>query len=304
MDAYALPAATHIAYAHLRVADLERALAFYHDLLGLRVITVSDSSAALSATGVLPPLIVLEAHPGARPRPPRTTGLYHVAIRLPDRAALARTLRRLLERRWPLHGAADHGVSEALYLADPAGNGIEIYRDTPADTWRRRDGSLEMGTGILDLESLLDDARDAPWTGFPAGSQIGHVHLKVSAIEPTLHFYHDVLGFDVTQRYGSDAVFLSAGGYHHHIGANTWESAGSVPAPAGSLGLRSYAIALPDTASLAEVARRLEQDGVTYEQHGERITVSDPSGNAIVLEVRTAAAVQEPEMTLGARSRS
>jgi len=303
-----LPVQTRVGPVHLLVADLERALSLYEDVLAMQRRDLPDGSVALGAAaldgGAGETIVVLTPAAAAPPRPRRAPGLYHMAIRVPSRRALAQVLQRMVETHYPLDGAADHGVSEALYLADPAGNGIEIYRDTPADTWRRRDGSLEMGTGILDLESLLDDARDAPWTGFPAGSQIGHVHLKVSAIEPTLHFYHDVLGFDVTQRYGSDAVFLSAGGYHHHIGANTWESAGSVPAPAGSLGLRSYAIALPDTASLAEVARRLEQDGVTYEQHGERITVSDPSGNAIVLEVRTAASVQEPEMTLGARSRS
>ncbi len=287
MDAYALPAATHIAYAHLRVADLERALAFYHDLLGLRVITVSDSSAALSATGVLPPLIVLEAHPGARPRPPRTTGLYHVAIRLPDRAALARTLRRLLERRWPLHGAADHGVSEALYLSDPDGNGLELYADRPRDTWPWQAGQVVMVSEPLDARALLSLAREPAETIDPR-TDIGHMHLQVSDLARAEAFYCGLLGFEVTLHSYPGALFVAAGGYHHHLGLNIWAGRGAPPPPPDSAGLVAFGVRLPDAETWAALLARLESAGVTFDVQGDedgarRALLRDPDGTGVML---------------------
>jgi catechol 2,3-dioxygenase len=286
MDAYALPAATHMAYAHLRVADLDRALAFYRDLLGLRALTASGSSAALSATGAPPPLIVLEAQPGARPRPPRTTGLYHVAIRLPDRATLARALRRLAEREWPLHGAADHGVSEALYLSDPDGNGLELYTDRPRAAWPWRNGQVAMVSEPLDVRALLSLAGESAEVIDPR-ADIGHVHLQVSDLARAEAFYCGLLGFEVTQRTYPGALFVAAGGYHHHLGLNIWAGHGAPPPPADAAGLVAFGLRLPDAASWEALRARLDSAGVSLDVQGDdgarRALLRDPDGTGVVL---------------------
>lgn len=287
MDAYTLPAATHIAHAHLRVADLERALAFYRDLLGLRMITVGGASAALSATGALPPLIVLEAHPGARPRPPRTTGLYHVAIRLPDRVALARTLRRLLEREWPLHGAADHGVSEALYLSDPDGNGLELYTDRPREAWPWQAEQVAMVSEPLDVRALLGLAHEAAEAIDPR-ADIGHMHLQVSDLARAEAFYCGLLGFEVTQRTYPGALFVAAGGYHHHLGLNIWAGRGAPSPPPDAAGLVAFGVRLPDVETWAALLARLEGAGTAFDAQSDgddprRALLRDPDGTSVVL---------------------
>ncbi len=238
MTKFSLPAEAHIGQVHLQVSDLARALAFYSSLLGFRQAGKAGGSVLLSATGRAPCHIVLTEIPDARRKPARTTGLYHVALRYPSRLALARAFRRLVDYDWPFQGFADHLVSEALYLADPDGNGLELYVDRPRDQWQRRNGQLEMATDPLDVNALLAeaDADATPWTGVYPETDVGHVHLHVSDLTRAEAFYSDLLGLDVTQRGYPGALFLSAGGYHHHLGVNVWAGAGAPPPPLEAAG--------------------------------------------------------------------
>ncbi len=292
---YRLPDDTRIAHAHLVVADLERALAFYANLMGLSELRQEGQTAVLSADGTTPHLLLTE-QAGARPKPPGTTGLFHVAILLPDRQGLARLFRQLLEHDYPFDGASDHGVSEALYLSDPDGNGLELYRDRAREEWPRRNGQLAMGNAPLDLEGLLAEADDSPWEGIALGTCIGHVHLQVSDLARAVGYYRDVLGLDVMQdTVYMGAAFLSAGGYHHHLGLNTWAGVGAPPPPPDAVGLRSYALHLPDTTARDQLIQRVRESGHTVEVmpdggHGEATAVRDPDGNLIELVVERPAA--------------
>jgi catechol 2,3-dioxygenase len=189
--------------------------------------------------------------------------------------------------RQPLTGASDHLVSEALYLRDPDGNGIELYRDRPRAEWPYSDGALEMDTLRLDLDDLASELAEGasldPWA--PAGTTMGHVHLQVSELAEIEAFYHGVLGFDVMVRRYSGALFVSAGGYHHHIGLNTWNSEGASPPPPGSVGLHSFDVVLPDAGARDAVLERVSSAGIAFEQGPEGTLVRDPSGNALILRV-------------------
>jgi catechol 2,3-dioxygenase len=231
-------------------------------------------------------LLRLTEVPGATPST-RETGLFHFALLLPDRPSLARWLAHAARERVPLVGLSDHFVSEALYLSDPDGHGIEIYWDRPREVW---DGQVaaRMTTLPLDVDSLLgelQDPRSAPFDGLPAGTVMGHVHLKVAAIADTVAFYRDALGFGLMARLGGQAAFLAAGGYHHHVGANTWESRGAPPPPPGSAALRHATIVLPDAAERDGVLERLERHGHAPEDGAGGPLVRDPAGNALVLTV-------------------
>ncbi len=272
---------------HLAVGDLARSLDFYGDVLGFRIAHREDGSAALTAGGNTP-LITLTEVPGARPEPPRTTGLYHLAVLVPTRAALARSLRHVIERRYRLQGASDHLVSEALYLADPEGNGIELYADRPRDQWPRRGDRIAMATDPLDLDDLLDEsgggAEDRGQFALDPGTRIGHVHLRVADLAAAEAFYSGLLGFDVMQRDYPGALFVAAGGYHHHIGMNTWGSAGAPPPPPGSAGLRDFTVRLPGEAELYALVERIrDAGGVKPAQSPEGWRLADPSGNGVVL---------------------
>ena len=279
MTDFRLPDSAHIGGAHLRVADLNRALGFYRDILGFTVIEQDENHAALSADVNQPPILRLSAHPGAQRKPQRSTGLYHIAILLPDRAALGTMLRRLLMRQYPLQGASDHLVSEALYLADPDGNGLEIYRDRPRAEWRMDGDQVAMATEALDLESILAEASDDPWTGIAAGTVIGHVHLHVADLARSEAFYSDLLGFDVMQRSYPGALFVAAGGYHHHLGLNTW--AGRMPPPANAVGLELFTVAIPDAVGWAQAVERT--GAVVDADDGNTATVRDPDNILVVL---------------------
>ena len=231
-------------------------------------------------------MIELHGDSAAPPLRRRTTGLYHLAILLPTRRDLASALVRLAQSRWPLDGASDHLVSEALYLSDPDGNGIEIYRDRARAEWPSRDGQIEMATLALDLDDVIGELEGATSIDptVPAGTVIGHVHLQVADINDAEAFYNGVLGFDVTVRGYPGALFVSAGGYHHHIGLNTWQSAGAAPPASGSVGLRSFEVTLPDPAALADVVDRVHRAGLTTETAaGGATLVRDPSGNGVLL---------------------
>jgi catechol 2,3-dioxygenase len=271
------------------VADLDRSRSFYERAIGLRATELKDGTLGLGVAGE-PTLIELRGDSSAPRLDRRAPGLYHLAILMPTRRDLAFALARLAQARWPLDGASDHLVSEALYLSDPDGNGIEIYRDRPREEWPRSGDQLQMSTLPLDLHSVLAELQDVSelQAEAPAGTRIGHVHLQVSDVREAEAFYHGVLGFDVMVRGYPGALFVSAGGYHHHLGLNTWHSAGAAPAPPGSVGLRSFTVELPDERELAAVLGRLEAAGIPRTQESGGVLVRDPFANAVLLTARGA----------------
>jgi catechol 2,3-dioxygenase len=215
----------------------------------------------------------------------RATGLFHLAILLPSRADLALALARVAAAQWPLDGASDHLVSEALYLSDPDGNGIELYRDRPREEWRRNGDELAMATLPLDLDDVMSAVGGAveAQPEVPAGTRIGHVHLQVADLGPSESFYRGVLGFDVTVRSYPGALFVSAGGYHHHIGLNTWHSARGRPPAAGAVGLRHFEIVVSDQAELERVLDRIRGAGLPVSACDGGSLVRDPSGIGVLL---------------------
>jgi catechol 2,3-dioxygenase len=279
---------TAVGPVRLTVTDLDRSRMFYGRMIGLRAAELEDGTLGLGAAGE-PALIELRGDSSAPRLNRRAPGLYHLAIVLPSRLDLAIALARLAQSRWPLDGASDHLVSEALYLSDPDGNGIEIYRDRPRAEWPRSGGELKMSTLPLDLDDILGELRGASELQgeVPAGTKIGHVHLQVSDLGAAEDFYHGVLGFDLMVRGYPGALFVSAGGYHHHLGLNTWHSAGAAPAPAGSVGLRSFTVELPGERELAEVLARVEAAGVPSRQEQGGVLVRDPFANGVLLTARS-----------------
>ena len=270
---------------HLVVADLERSLAYYAAAVGLAVIERQDGCARIGVGDRV--LVVLEEQPGAR-RATGYTGLYHFALLVPARVDLARWLAHAARERVPLAGLADHFVSEALYLTDPDGHGIEIYWDRPREVWEGQVAE-RMTTEPLNTEDLLgelDDPAREPFEALALGTVMGHVHLKVAAIAETVAFYRDVLGLGLMARLGSRAAFFGAGGYHHHIGANTWESAGAPAPPADTTRLHHLTIVLPDAAERDAVRARLQASNVVTRDTERGPMCADPSGNAIVLAIR------------------
>jgi catechol 2,3-dioxygenase len=255
-----IPAATAIGHVHLRVADLDRARRFYEDLLGFDLVATYDGQVAFLSAGGYHHHIALNTWGslGGSPPPAGATGLYHFAINFPARRDLATAVRRLLAARWPIEGAADHTTHEAVYLADPDGNGLELAWDRDPSVWRAADGRIAMSTDPLDFEGLMAEAGpvDAPARA-PDGTRIGHVHLKVADVGRSLAFYQGLLDFDLTARMGGSAAFLSAGRYHHHLAVNTWESRGGSRPPAGSTGIYHFAIRYPRQADLRTAVKTL-----------------------------------------------
>lgn len=277
----ALPAETRLGAIRLRVGDVERLREFYETTIGLRTLGVTDGVTSLGVDGE--PLVELVADRDAPPRPPRSTGLFHLALLVPTRADLARTLRRVAGSGWPLAGASDHLVSEALYLADPEGNGIELYRDRPREQWPVGGDTVEMATLPLDLQDLLTEpGGEAAATAMPTGTALGHVHLQVADLEDAEAFWVGALGLDVTVRGYPGALFTSVGGYHHHVGLNTWAGVGAPRPPAGARGLVRFEVVLPDDAAVAEAAERLSRVGATEPVNGG-VLAADRSGNAVLV---------------------
>ena len=279
-----LAPSTTVGPVELTVSDLERSLDYYRRAIGLDLLERAAGRASLGTGGR--ELVALVEERGSRSAP-GATGLYHLALLVPERVDLARWLAHAARDRVPLVGLSDHFVSEALYLSDPDRHGIEIYRDRPRGVWEGKVGSglTTMPLDVDDLLGSLDDPSAEPFHGLAAGTRMGHVHLKVSSIPETLRFYRDALGFGLMAQLGGQAAFLSAGGYHHHIGANTWESAGGAPAPPGSAALRHATIVLPDAGERERAVQRLEHAGASIEERGGAPAVSDPSGNTLVLAV-------------------
>jgi catechol 2,3-dioxygenase len=312
-EATRLPDGTHIGHVHLQVSDLERSLGFYEELLGFkRALETAHpprlaETVALSATGNAPYHVLLTQRRQAVPRPPRTTGLYHLAIRFPDRQALARAFTRLAAHRYLLHGASDHKVSEAIYLADPDGLGIELYADRPSRDWPREGDQVAMATDPLDVQALLAEASlaDEPWQGVHPATDIGHVHLHVSDLGQAEAFYKGILGLEVTQRGYPGALFLSAGGYHHHVGLNIWAGRGAPRPPDDAVGMLSFALRIPGETAWRGVLARAEAAGLEFAardtEQGTSTLLVDPDGNGV--EVMLAGPDQHIEEALQAQSR-
>lgn len=287
---FRLPAALRLGPVHLQVADLARSAAFYTETLGLRLIERDAAGAVLGAHGGDLPLVVLHERAGARPAPRRgRTGLFHFAILLPERAALGRFVRHLSEIGAQA-GAGDHLVSEALYLQDPDNLGIEVYADRPRDTWKRLGRELMMATDPVDMAGLVRAAGDEPWTGMPAGTTIGHLHLHVGDLAAASAFYHGALGFDRMVWQYPGALFLAAGGYHHHLGTNTWAGSGAAAPAADEAQLLEWTIELPDPASLLAVTESLglaghEAEASTSAQGSVGVAVRDPWGTRLRLQI-------------------
>jgi catechol 2,3-dioxygenase len=245
---------THIGRVRLRVGDLERALSFYRGVLGLEV--TSDEGSTLTLAN----LLVLEEHPGIARRPARpvTTGLYHIALLVPDRRELGRSLLGLRRAAYPLRGMSDHAVSESLYLDDPDGNGLEIYADRPRSAWPVRDGVVQMTVDPMDVEGVIAAGRERPepWTGLHPETVVGHVHFTVADLEPSVAFYRDVIGFDVMMSIPT-LVAVSAGQYHHHLNLNTWAGEQAPRDSDGVAGLAGWELRVPDGAGRKALIERL-----------------------------------------------
>ncbi|MFZ0545554.1 MAG: VOC family protein [Candidatus Promineifilaceae bacterium] len=267
----------------LTVSELPAMTRFYKEVIGL---TLKEQTAERAILGTPNETIVeLYGNPNAQQVEP-STGLYHMAILVPDRPSLAHWLYQFLSNGYRLPGASDHGVSEALYLNDPEGNGIEIYRDRPRSEWPMQDGQIQMVTERLDFEGLMKEVPPTPWQKMPDETTMGHVHLKVHNIPESVAFYSDVVGFDITSDEYPGAGFVSAGGYHHHLGMNTWHSAGAQPLPPGAAGLAGYSIQLPNETARDQVVENIQNAGYGVEETADGPLVRDPAGINFVLDVR------------------
>lgn len=265
---------------NLKVQNLERSLLFYKEVVGFKVLEQTERTASLTADGKTV-LLNLDQPEDIVPKTGRTTGLYHFALLLPERADLANIVQHFSEIGLRI-GSSDHLVSEALYFSDPDGNGIEIYTDRPASDWNWTNNEVNMAVDPLDFNDLLSVKRDHPWIGLPAQTVMGHIHLHVSELAKTEEFYTKGLGFDVVCRYGSQALFISTGKYHHHIGLNTWNGVGAPPPAANRTGMKSYTLMLPSQEKRIEIVERLKEIGAPVTKG---FMTEDPSGNRISLQV-------------------
>src|SRR5262245_14938296 len=269
----------HVGAYALKVRDLDRVTAFYRDVLGLAVLDQTKDGAVLGAGGV--PFVHLEHRPNAKADDAREAGLYHTAFLMPTRADLARWILHVARHKVPLTGASDHAVSEAFYLDDPEGNGVEVYCDRPAETWEWTGADLRITTDPLDVESILREVPPtATYPGAPDGTRIGHVHLRVGNVPRAEAFYRDVLGLDVTRR-RQGATFLSSGRYHHHIAANVWHSAGVGRRDDDRAGLSWFSLEAADAAAFESAKERLAQAGAELTTTATGIATDDPWGTRL-----------------------
>lgn len=274
---------TYVGQVNLKVQDLDRSLRFYQEIIGFKVLEQTEKWASLTADGKTV-LLSIEQPDDVIPMQGRTTGLYHYALLLPTRTDLARIVQHFAHIGLRL-GSSDHLVSEALYLSDPDGNGIEIYRDREPSEWKWNQGEVEMTTDYLDFRDLLAGVEQQAWNGLPADTIMGHIHLHVSELNQTEQFYTKGLGFEVVNRYGGQALFISSAQYHHHIGLNTWNGVGAPKPPENSVGLKSFTIHYPNDEARERAVNNIQNMGATVTEENGVFATNDPAGNRILLVV-------------------
>lgn len=276
---------TRLGAVHLTAADLDQQIRFHQDILGFQLHWRNETKAGLGVGGE--DLFQFTEIQGAK-RFQKTTGLYHTAILVPTKRMLAQLLYRIAETRTPIQGMTNHGTHLAIYLPDAEGNGLELAWDFPREQWPMTDGKLSFVSGPLDPEDLLAELEQnpPPWNGMDAGTKVGHVHLHVADLNATRHFYHDLLGFNIiVDSLAFRALFVSAGGYHHHIGLNIWNGAGAPPPPAGAQGLRSFTVYQPTVQALNVLRQRLAAEQIATEDREHGFLVRDPAKNGILFEL-------------------
>lgn len=266
----------------LNISDIDRAVTFYTDILGFKVLHQEEKKVILTVDGKTPILTLLKPV-GVTAKESRRTGLYHFAMLLPSRADLGSFLLNMIQKGQSIPGASDHLVSEALYLSDPDGNGIEIYWDRPAVTWTWKNNQVAMSTDPLDAESLLAEGATKAWNGMPTDTIIGHIHLHVADLQAAVEYYTKVFGYEVVCEYGGQAAFLSTGGYHHHIALNTWNGIGAHAPSENSVGMKEFSIVLPTEDYKQNVIESLKTLNSSFLNKDENLYTNDPSNNHIAL---------------------
>ena len=272
---------TFVGQVNLKIQNLERSITFYKEVIGFKVLEQTSRSATFSADGKTA-LLSVEQPDNVVPKQRRTTGLYHFALLLPKRSDLAKIVQHFVEIGVQL-GSSDHLVSEALYLSDPDGNGIEIYVDRDPSEWNWNNSEVEMTVDPLNFSDLLSYGKQQSWKGLPAETVMGHIHLHVSELKKTEEFYIKGLGFEVVNRYGTQALFISDGKYHHHIGLNTWNGVGAPTPPPNSVGLESFTLMLSGEEKKNKIIALLKEIGASVTEENGSIVTTDPSGNRIRL---------------------
>ena len=272
---------TYTGEVHLNVLNLDRSVRFYKEIIGFNVLEETSNKVVLTADGKKP-LLIIEQTENVTPKEPNRSGLYHFALLLPERADLGMIIKHFVQNNVRI-GASDHKVSEALYLSDPDGNGIEIYTDRNPDVWSWEKGKVAMSTDPLDGEGIVAESEGRTWDGLPTRTVMGHIHLHVAHLPETEKFYN-ALGFEVVSNY-PQALFMSTGKYHHHIGLNTWNGEGAPRPSEGSVGLQSYALVYPNDAAANEAISSIEKLGAKVELREGSYVTEDPSGNRIVVRI-------------------
>ncbi|WP_057737233.1 VOC family protein [Liquorilactobacillus uvarum] len=278
---------THTGTVALKVADLEKQTLFYQNVIGLKIIQKTEKQSILGAENDETPLLILNKVEDAAPAA-RKTGLYHVAFLLPSRRDLGNALIHYLTVKAPFIGASDHGYSEALYLTDLESNGIEVYHDKPRRYWDvREDGEIPAITIEMDAQGVID-ASDRKWNGFPRGTKVGHVHLKVSELKATQTFYNDILGLSLKTNFGNQAKFFATGSYHHHIGTNIWTGKNIPAMDKNDIGLDYYTFFVENTIELARIEQHWQEHDVVYEKDKTGVlSITDPNGISIQIQIES-----------------
>jgi len=274
---------TYVGHVNIRVQDLDRSLTFYQEVLGFQILEQTDKAVKLTTDGKTS-VLSIEQPENVVPKQGKTTGLYHFALLLPKRSDLADIVHHFMNIGIR-YGSSDHLVSEALYLADPDGNGIEIYIDRDPSEWSWSNGEVAMAVDPLNFEDLLSAGEQQSRKGLPSGTVMGHIHLHVSELKKTEEFYSKGLGFEVVNRYGDQALFISTGKYHHQIALNTWAGVGAPTPPENSVGLESFTIVLADEAARNTIIAQLKSIGASVTEENDSIISYDPSGNRIYLGI-------------------